>query len=72
MSQRSIKMRPIEWRLSAQTFRDFTKLFDELMQVEGDSDEAYTIEDQIRSLPGFPHDNDPDRDLIEFTITSIH
>lgn len=65
-------LQPIEWRLSALTMRTFERLMKELVAMEEkDSDEAYAIEDEIRSLPGFPHWNDPKRHIINFTITSI-
>lgn len=59
------------WRLSAQTNLQFTQLLNERMQVPDDSEEAYAIEDQIKSLPGYPQNVNPDVDVILREVTTI-
>lgn len=60
------------WRLSAQTNLQFETLMKERLAVADDSDEAYAIEDQIKSLPGYPREVNPDVDFIEREITTIN
>ena len=61
--------RHIVWRLPLWAFERFKALLDQLELVEDDSDEANALKDELRSLPGFPLDNDPDSDLIHFDVT---
>ena len=59
------------WRLSAQTNLQFTMLLNQRLEVNDDSDEAYAIEDQIKSLPGYPQNVNPDADVIVREVTTI-
>jgi hypothetical protein len=60
------------WRLSAQTNLQFEQLLRRRYELnDDDSDEAYALEDEIRSLPGFPHPIDPDTDIIVREVTTI-
>lgn len=61
----------IEWRLPMWAALRFEELLNQLERVEDDSDEAYALKDEIRSLPGFPHNTDPDRDLIYLVVTTL-
>jgi hypothetical protein len=59
------------WRLSAQTNLQFEMLLKQRLEVQDDSDEAYALEEEIRSLPGFPRNVDPDVDVIMREVTTI-
>ena len=60
------------WRLSAQTNLQFEMLLKRRLEIQDDNDdEAYAIEDQIRSLPGYPQNVDPDVDVIIREVTTI-
>ena len=57
------------WRLPLWAYLRFQELVNLLEYTDVYDDEAYTYRDEIRSLPGFPREAHPDRDLIYFEIT---
>lgn len=58
------KLNPIIWRVSPETNRRFLQLVSRLANEAHDSDESMWLRDQIKSLPGHPHNFDPTRDII--------
>ncbi len=53
-----------EWRAPGWVFERFQNLLLELVNFDVESDEAYAIRDEIKGLPNFPYEADPDTDLI--------
>lgn len=62
-------MAELTWRIERWAYERFMELVATLGNFETESDEAYAIRDEIRSLPGFPLDNDEDQDVIYFEFT---
>jgi len=55
------------WRLSGTDDRKFRELLLQLEEHQEDSDEAYAIRDEIRSIPGHP----PGTDTYDYIIREI-
>ena len=61
-------MSTINWRLSTTTYLEWRYLMDQVYELDPNTDEAYELREQIRSLPGFPHGYDEDRDTITVDV----
>lgn len=59
------------WRLNTRTNLEFERLLKRRLDIPDDSDEAYALEEQIRSLPGFPRNVDPNIDVILREVTTV-
>ena len=64
--------RVIEWRVSDATYQRFRDLWVQLNSTLDGTPEYEELKDLIRSLPNFPHRNDPERDLIRLVVTTIN
>lgn len=64
-------MARLEWRLTAGVYDRYRDLRDQLDRAPEGSADWYALQDDLRSLPGFPFSNDPDRDVIVPVITTI-
>jgi hypothetical protein len=56
--------------MDLKTLRKFELLFQQLQQVEEESEEWYAISDEICSLPGCPTGTDEEEDDIEIILVS--
>ena len=68
-------IRRIEWRVSTRTKSRFEDMLSELLEIEGIDDplinsQREALQEDIRSLPGYPRGYDPDRDVIVPVPTS--
>ena len=61
----------VEWRCSASTYQRFLDLTSCLDDLDPDDPESECLRDDIRSLPGYPLQADPHRDLIVPVITTV-
>lgn len=58
------RLNPRIWRVTPEVNRRFLQLVGRLASEAHDSEESMSLRDQIRSLPGHPHNFDPERDVI--------
>ena len=66
-------MATVIWRVTTRTKSRLLDLLHQLDTVHDESNEAYTLKDEIRSLPGFPTNYDTSRDEIHTQlIRSVH
>ena len=56
------------WRLSPVINLRFIQLIRKFSDLDNESDEAYAIQDEILSLPGFPHPFDLEKDILKRVI----
>ena len=63
-------MRHLEWRLSQATYDKFRELLDELQVTSMHNPKHFQLLDDMRSLPGYPRNADPELDLIHFHVTT--
>ena len=51
--------KPLEWRVSRETFFRYSKLMDDLRIIDDpECDAHWAIVDDVKNLPGFPHGYD--------------
>lgn len=57
-------MADVRWHMSQDVYVRWKRLLDRLMELHEDTDEAYALRDEARSLPGFPLRYDERNDVI--------
>lgn len=62
--------RHVEWRLSSGTMVQFREMLAELELTSMHAPRYHQLLDDMKSLPGFPHHADPERDVIHFNVTT--
>ena len=58
----------VNWRITATTFQEWRHLMDLVYDLDPNTDEAYELREQIRSLPGFPNNYDEIADVITVEV----
>ncbi len=64
-------MARLEWRMPAGVYSRYLDLRDQLDRTPEGSADWYALQDDLRSLPGFPFSNDPDHDVIVPVVTTV-
>lgn len=57
-------MAEIEWRCTFSVYRHFLQCLSLLGGMKSDEDDYKAVVEEIRGLPGYPHNYNEDRDLI--------